>query len=140
MPCRPSASLFMLLVRQRMADEQRTTLILREKNEFFAEKNHFPRRKNHFPRLVHRSSAILCRTRSTNRDALGLQGTTSPQTSVHDCSHGHLLERVQPEPESLVHVWARTRMAPSQRHDTNAEESAWTNLTRTRLGLLGGRT
>jgi len=98
-PCRPSASLFMLLVRQRMADEQRTTLILREKNEFFAEKNHFPRRKNHFPRLVHRSSAILCRTRSTNRDALGLQGTTSPQTSVHDCSHGHLLERVQPEPE-----------------------------------------
>ena len=34
-----------------------------------------------------------------NRDALGLQGTTSPQTSVHDCSHGHLLERVQPEPE-----------------------------------------
>ena len=89
----------MLLVRQRMADEQRTTLILREKNEFFAERNHFPRRKNHFPRLVHPSSAILCRTRSMNRDALGLQGTTSPQTSVHDCSHGHLLERVQPEPE-----------------------------------------
>ena len=73
----------------------RTALIQREKMNSLAKKIIFSRGIS----LVRCSSAILCRTRSMNRDALGLQGTTSPQTSVHDCSHGHLLERVQPEPE-----------------------------------------
>ena len=104
MPCRPSASLFVLLVRQRMADEQRTRLIPRDKMNYFPKEIIF---RGAFAVLRPFSAEQEARTatRSACRAQLHLK-QVSMTVLMDTCSSVCNLNL-----SSLVQVWARTRIS-----------------------------